>query len=149
MDEPDKKILKEIQGSFPLSSYPFQVLGERLGLSPKDVEERIERLKSEKIISRIGASFDSKKLGYESTLVAMKVPPSSLEKVADLVNRYPQVTHNYERDDDYNLWFTLIASSREEIKRIIEKIRADTGIKDILNLPAVNLFKIDVQFRFS
>ncbi len=149
MDELDKKILKEIQDGFPVSPYPFQVLGKRLGLPPEDVEERIGRLKSEKIISRIGASFDSKKLGYESTLVAMKVPPSSLEEVAGLVNRYSQVTHNYERDDDYNLWFTLIAPSREGIKQIIEKIKADTGIEDVLNLPAVNLFKIDVQFRFS
>ena len=148
MDELDKQILQEMQGNFPLSPHPFQVLGEKFGLSEEEVEKRINRLKRDKIISRIGASFDSKKVGYESTLIAMKVPPSSLEKVANLVSRYPQVTHNYERDDDYNLWFTLIAPSREEIKQILQEIKSETGIKDILNLPAVNLFKINVQFRF-
>ncbi len=148
MDTLDKQILEEIQGNFPVSSHPFRVLGDKLGLCEEEVEERIKRLKKDKVISRIGASFDSKKLGYESTLVAMKVPPSSLEKAANLINDYPQVTHNYERDDDYNLWFTIIASSQEEMERILDKIKTDTGIRDILNLPAVNIFKIDVQFRF-
>ncbi len=148
MDEIDKQILKEIQGNFPLTSHPFQVLGEKFGLCEEEVEERINRLKKDKIISRIGASFNSKKVGYKSTLIAMKVSPSSLEKVANLVSQYPQVTHNYERDDNYNLWFTLIAPSQEEIERILEEIRSETGIEEILNLPAVNLFKINVQFRF-
>ena len=148
MDELDKQILEEIQDNFPVSSHPFRILGEKFGQSEEEIEKRIRKLKREKIISRIGASFASKKVGYESTLVAMKVPPSSLERVADLISCYSEVTHNYERDDDYNLWFTLIAPSKQEIKRIIEKIKADTGVEDILNLPAVNIFKIDVRFRF-
>ncbi|NOX97020.1 MAG: Lrp/AsnC family transcriptional regulator [Nitrospirae bacterium] len=148
MDELDKEILKEIQDNFPLSSRPFKVLGEKFGRSEEEVEERIKKLKREKIISRLGASFASKKVGYESTLVAMKVPPPALEKIANFISCYPEVTHNYERGDDYNLWFTLIAPSKEEIKRILEEIKAKPEIEDVLNLPAINIFKIDVRFHF-
>jgi hypothetical protein len=90
--------------------------------------------------------FDSKKLGYHSTLVAMRVPPEKIEETARIVSSYNGVTHNYEREDKFNLWFTLIAESKEKIEEIIAEIRQKTGISDILNLPAIRLYKIKVNF---
>ncbi len=146
MDSIDKKLLNRIQSDFPVESRPFQTLGEELGLSEDEVLIRIKSLKDEKIIRRLGGVFDSKKLGYESTLIAMRVPQDMIEDVAKIVSAYDGVTHNYERDDVYNLWFTLICESQERIEEIIAEIRQKTGISDMLNLPATRLHKIKVKF---
>ncbi|GFP25163.1 hypothetical protein HKBW3S43_00551 [Candidatus Hakubella thermalkaliphila] len=143
------KILNLIQNSFPIQERPFAVLADKTGLSEGEAIHRIKELKKRGIIRRIGAIFDSRSLGYSSTLVAMRVPSPRVEEVARLVSRYPNVTHNYERDGEYNLWFTLIAESEERIRQIRGEILGASGIQDILNLPAKNIFKIQVNFSFE
>jgi DNA-binding Lrp family transcriptional regulator len=149
MDTIDKKILNLIQNGFPIQERPFAVLADQIGLSEGETIHRIKELKKRGIIRRIGAIFDSRSLGYSSTLVAMRVPSPRIEEVAALVNCYPNVTHNYERDGEYNLWFTLIAESEERIRQIMGEIVGASGIQDILNLPAKNIFKIQVNFSFE
>lgn len=149
MDTIDKRILNLIQNDFPIQEKPFAVLGDKTGLSEGEAIHRIKELKKRGIIRRIGAIFDSRSLGYSSTLVAMRVPSPRMEEVAALVSRYPNVTHNYERDGEYNLWFTLIAESEERIRQIMGEIVGASGIQDILNLPAKNIFKIQVDFSFE
>lgn len=146
MDEIDRKILNNLQKDFPVSTRPYQVLGRKLGFSEKDVFSRVKKMKRAGLIRRLGASFDSRKLGFKSTLVGMKVPAKRLKKVISIVNRYDGVTHNYLREDEFNLWFTLIAPSQGTIKSILRQIREKSGIEDILNLPAKRLFKISVNF---
>lgn len=146
MDDIDRKILDEIQTDFPLASRPFEVLANRLGLSEEEIQKRIRTLRESGIIRRIGASFNSRKLGHTSTLCAMKIPEESLEAVAEVVKQYEGVTHCYGRDDEYNLWFTLISRSKEEIASILSEIKAKTGIDEILDLPAKSLFKIEAVF---
>jgi DNA-binding Lrp family transcriptional regulator len=108
----------------------------------------MRRLKAESIIRRVGATFDSSKLGYVSTLCAMKVPLERIEAVAEIVNSYDNVTHDYLRDDPrLNVWFTVIAESQERIDEILDDIRATSGIARILSLPAVRLFKVRVAFE--
>ena len=86
------------------------------------------------------------KLGFVSTLCAAKVPEDKIDFFSKIVNRYPEVTHNYQRDNKYNIWFTFIAPSVEEIESKLDEIRKETGVKDILNLPASRVFKIKAQF---
>lgn len=145
MDNLDRQILDTIQSRFPITKEPFRELAGSLEISESEVISRIKRLKKEGIIRRLGAIFDSKKLGYASTLVAMRVPEDRLEEVAKAINEFPGVTHNYARDHAYNLWFTLVARSAEEIERILEKIKRRTGVTDVLSLPAIKLFKIGVE----
>lgn len=147
MDSIDKRLLNRIQSDFPVESRPFLKLGEELGLTEDEVIDRIKSLKEQKIIRRLGGVFDSKKLGYESTLIAMRVPPDKIEETAQVVSAYDGVTHNYQRDDEYNLWFTLICQSQERIEEILAEIRQKTGITDMLNLPATRLHKIKVNFN--
>jgi DNA-binding Lrp family transcriptional regulator len=101
------------------------------------------------IIRRLGASFDSRGLGWTSTLCAMKVPTSEIEKVAAVVSRHPHVTHNYERNHEYNLWFTVIAPSLEEVDRILGEIEDDSGHGPVRNMPMIKKFKIKVDFKFK
>jgi DNA-binding Lrp family transcriptional regulator len=146
VDRLDEKILKRVERKFPISSYPYQDLARELGLTEDEVISRISQLKEKGIILRIGAFFDSEKLGLESTLIAMKVPPLRLPEVAKMVNHYPGVTHNYRREHEFNLWFVLMGKNRKEIDEILSKIKDQSGINDILNLPKKQLFKLKLNF---
>ena len=147
MDDTDRDIINEIQSDFPITQKPYAELGERFNLSEKDVIERLERLKSEGVIRRIGGNFNSRKLGFTSTLCAAKVPDDTLQIFVRCVNSYSGVTHNYQRNHTYNVWFTFIAPSMEFIERALKDISEKTGVNEILNLPAVKMFKIKVDFE--
>ena len=114
MDEMDRMILNEIQSHFPIEARPYQVLGEKLGCSEEEVLQRVQDLKDREVIRRIGANCNSRKLGYTSTLCAAKVPSRLMARFVEVVNSYMGVTHNYRRDHDYNIWFTLIAPSEKK-----------------------------------
>jgi DNA-binding Lrp family transcriptional regulator len=147
MDDIDRDILNEIQSAFPISSRPFRDLGERLVLSEADVLTRVKRLKNVGVIRRIGGNFHSGKLNFTSTLCAAKVPDEKMDHFVQVVNSYPGVTHNYLRLHDYNVWFTFIAPSMEQIEEALDTISEKTGVTEILNLPAVKMFKIKVDFE--
>lgn len=148
MDSMDRQLLDIIQTGFPLSPRPYAELGQRLGLDEQEVLDRVRCLKARKIIRRLGANFQSAKLGFVSTLCAAKVPQDKMDAFVAEVNAKPGVTHNYLREHDYNIWFTLISPSREETQAILDGITHATGVP-ILNLPATKLFKIRVDFRME
>ncbi|MEJ2220072.1 MAG: AsnC family transcriptional regulator [Desulfobacterales bacterium] len=143
----DKAILNRIQSDFPITSRPYRTIGDDLGLSEDEVLNRIFRLKTDGIIRRIGGNFKPEKLGFVSTLCAAKVPEDKIDHFAEVVSRYPGVTHNYRRENTYNIWFTFIAPSMDEINANLEQIAAETGVSDILNLPATHVFKIRAEFK--
>jgi len=146
IDDVDRAILNRIQSDFPITKRPFLSIAENLGLSENEVIKRIEQLKEKGIIRRIGGNFVPEKLGFVSTLCAAKVPEGKIEGFARTVNRYPGVTHNYQRDNKYNIWFTFIAQSMDEIKGNLEDISRETGVTDIINLPATKMYKIRAHF---
>ena len=149
IEKEDRMILNEIQKKFPLTHRPYLSLARKIRITEKDVIERVQKLKKVGIIRRIGASFSAKAVGFSSTLCAAKVPPDKIEEFVSVVNTYPGVTHNYEREGELNIWFTLIAPSRKRIKRILTEISRQTGVKGILDLPATKTFKISVDFSFD
>ena len=148
MDTIDRQLLDIIQTDFPLSSRPYEILGTRLGIAETEVLNRIRALRSNGIIRRLGANFQSRALGFVSTLCAAKVPEDKIDLFVEEVNAHPGVTHNYLREHDYNIWFTVIAPSREAVRTLLNSITAHTGIP-ILNLPAKRMYKIRVDFRMG
>jgi DNA-binding Lrp family transcriptional regulator len=118
-------------------------------MSPDEALQRVRGLRQSGIIRRIGAVIDSRRLGLSGTLVAMKVPTEQIEDVAAIVNALPNVTHNYLRDHEYNMWFTVTAESPADLTQIIGRIRETTGIRDILDLRSVKTYKINVRLDFS
>lgn len=142
----DRRILAFIQEDFPLASRPYAVIAEKVGCSEEEAFRRVVAMKKARVIRRIGANFDSRTLGYVSTLVGMRVPEKDVERVATLVNSYPQVTHNYQREGEVNLWFTLVAESKEELERILGEITAGAPEAEVLDLPAKEVFKLRVRF---
>ena len=147
LDSTDSAILNRIQSDFPITSRPFLTVADELELTEEKVLERVARLKADGIIRRIGGNLVPGKLGFVSTLCAASVPADKIDRFAEIVNRYPGVTHNYQRDNTYNVWFTFIAPSMEEIEDNLRKIVEDTGVEDILNLPATKVFKIRAEFE--
>jgi siroheme decarboxylase len=147
LDAVDRALLNQAQSNFPVQSHPYRVLGERLGISEAEVLARIAKLRQDGIIRRIGASINSRGLGFVSTLVCAKAPVESLEDFVTIINSYPGVTHNYLRKHDYNVWFTLIAESEAVKQQIIRDMFEKTGV-ELFEFPAKKIFKIRVDFKF-
>ena len=145
LDSIDQKLLNRMQVEFPLVSRPYQSLGQELGIPENEVIRRIGRFKSEGIIRQIGPLFDAKKIGYKTTLVAMRVTGAELEMAVDVLAQYP-VSHAYERDHYFNLWFTLALPAAAdidiELKKMVRPIKAEA----CFSLPAIKLFKLRTYF---
>jgi DNA-binding Lrp family transcriptional regulator len=147
MDDIDKKILNILQKEFPLVERPFLIVAERCGIGEEEVINRVQRLKDEGVIRRIGAVFDGGKLGRVGALCAARVPEDKLEMFVRAVNAFPGVTHNYLRSNEYNVWFTVNAASRQEITSFIAQLKETTAVTDILDMQASRVFKINATFE--
>lgn len=148
MDDYDKKILDIIQTGFPLESRPYAEIGRQVGLTEAETLARVRALTEKGVIRRIGANFQSAKLGFCSTLCSAAVPKEKLDLFIAEVNKLPGVTHNYLRAHRQNIWFTFIGPSWENVQETLAEITRKTNIP-ILNLPADKLYKIQVDFKMG
>ncbi|CAH2212026.1 siroheme decarboxylase subunit alpha [Tepidibacter aestuarii] len=147
MDSIDKLILNEVQNGIPLEKNPFRNIADKLNIKEDEIVKRINELKEKGYIRRFGGIFDSQSLGIKSTLVAVKA--KDIENTSKIINEYSGVTHNYQRDDDYNIWFTLMASSKEELENILKEIKNRIRCEDIISLSCVNRHKVKVYLDFD
>ncbi len=145
MDEQDKRLLNVIQAEFPLVSRPFQALGASLGSTEGETIDRIAALKERRIIRQISAIFDTRSLGYKSSLVAMRIQPERLETAAGVVNGHPGVSHNYKRNHAFNLWFTLAVPPSSDLEWTAQRLHEMAGAESTRILPTLRLFKIGMQ----
>ncbi len=147
IDDKNRRILNHIQVNFPIDARPYKILAEKLGLHEDELIKRINEMKEDMLIRRIGGNFSPDKLGYHSTLCAARVPEDKIGLFTKTVNGFSGVTHNYKRDHEFNIWFTFIAPSVEIIKNSLKQIQNITGVNTILNLPATKVFKISANFK--
>lgn len=145
-DELDKKLINLLQVDFPLTAEPFAMMGQRLGLSEAEVIRHIQQLKERKIVRLIGPVLEARKLGYQTTLVAMSVPQGKLEKAEETIAAHPAVSHGYERDHHFNLWITFAAPAQVDIEKEIGKLTAVVESRESFSLPALRVFKIGAYF---
>ncbi|MCL5037700.1 MAG: AsnC family transcriptional regulator [Chloroflexi bacterium] len=146
LDAVDKALLNRLQDGFPIEPRPYKKIGEELGIDESEVLERLEALIDCGIIRSIGGTVASDKIGRFTALAATKVPGEKIEQAVSIINSYPEVTHNYERDHEYNIWFTINAESREKAEEIISNIKSKAGLDEIQLLPALKTYKIKVKF---
>jgi DNA-binding Lrp family transcriptional regulator len=146
LDNLDKRLLNIIQADFPLEREPFSSLASNLGIPGVAVIHRIEVLKSDGIVRLIGPVFNPEKLGYQTTLAAAKVPLDRLDRAGQIISRHPMVSHCYQRNHDFNLWFTLAVPLKVDIEAVVFKLGDQIGSQAILNLPAIKRFKIGAYF---
>lgn len=147
MDELDRKILEFVQRAFPLEPRPFLKIASEFGISESEAFQKNQSLKKSGIIRRVGAVIDAEALGAEKALVACRVELGRIDEIAELVNHYDEVTHNYLRDGaEFNLWFTVVAKRKSDFERILSEIKNAVGEKNILVLDAVKTFKLQAVF---
>ena len=145
MDKLDTEILNEIQWTFPLVVRPFDAIATKFVISPDEVKDRLNHLKRKGVLRQLSAIFDTRKLGYTSSLVAMEIEPDKLEYIAHQINKHPGVSHNYEREHQFNLWFTLAVPPGSDLEKELDKFSKLDGIKKTRMLPTLQLFKIGVK----
>lgn len=145
MDDKDREILQMLQGTFPLDSEPYRVIGDKLWMDEVSVISRIARMIESGAIRYLGPFFDSRKLGYKGCLAALNAPEDKIDMVAAIINQFSEVTHNYLRDGNPNVWFTVIAPSIERRDEILNIIKQQTGITGIQVFTSKKLFKVKVD----
>jgi siroheme decarboxylase len=151
-DPVDLALLEILQEDLPLVSRPWDQIAARAGISPDEVLSRIQRLHDAGIVLSVSPILESGRLGlHAATLVALRVPEGRVQEVACIISSYREVSHNYQRDHPFSIWFTLSAEDPGRLARLIADIREKTGVsdQDILNLPTVQKLKIDLRFSFA
>ena len=144
---PQGTLLDALQTGFPICERPYREIGERLGLSEEECYARVRALRDKGVIRRIGAAFSPRALGHVSTLVAFSVPEERIDAAAEVVSASPFVTHNYRREGEYNLWFTLVAPSRGKVAETVEELRAGAGAVKAMELPSRRAYKLRAVFQ--
>ncbi|MDO9036161.1 MAG: AsnC family transcriptional regulator [Methanoregula sp.] len=150
-DQIDLVILNALQDDLLLVSRPWKVIADRLGISEKEILRRMKMLKDTGIIRGISPVLESRHLGlHAATLVALHVPENRVDEIANIISSYAEVSHNFQRDHYYSLWFTISSQNEEGVKKVLDEILQQTGIQasDVLDLPTIKKIKIDVRFSF-
>ena len=151
LDDVDRRLLNLLQGSFPLSVRPFAGVGEAAGISEDEVLARTQHLIDERIIRQVTPIFDTRALGYSSMLVAAKVDPENPHRAAGVINAHPGVSHNYLRNHEFNLWFTIAVEpdSRLGLDGTLEALGEEAGAESMRQLPTLRLFKIRMDLEME
>jgi DNA-binding Lrp family transcriptional regulator len=134
LDEIDRRIVNRLQDGLPVCERPFLAAAAELGIAEDDLLGRLRRLKTNGVLSRVGPMFNADRIGGGVTLCAMAVPAEDFERVAAIVNAFPEVAHNYEREHVFNMWFVLATETPERVVEVLDEIERLTDIK-ALNLP--------------
>ncbi|MGH7748529.1 MAG: Lrp/AsnC family transcriptional regulator, partial [Candidatus Dormibacteria bacterium] len=145
----DQELLNLIQSGFPISHAPFAELAARLESTEEQVIARIAGLREARVIRQLSAIFDTRSLGYQSTLVAMRFDPERLEQGAAIINEHPGVSHNYRRNHEFNLWFTLATPPGSDIDRTLQRLHELSGAVVTRKLQTLKLFKIGVKLDMT
>jgi DNA-binding Lrp family transcriptional regulator len=141
------ELLYQMQNAFPMTQKPFEEIAKALDSTEETVIQTVQKLKDEKIIRQTSAIFDTKRLGYKSSLVAFKVSEDQIDQAAEIINAHPGVSHNYLRKHDYNIWFTMAVApdSKFGLEKTIKILQKQTGAEDAIILPTLKMFKISVK----
>lgn len=146
LSKSDKRILNRLQEDIPFVSRPWEAVARQLNIKEDSLMKRIAYLKEQGIIRRISVVFAPREINFCSTLAAAKIAPKNIGKAVRKINSYPEVTHNYRRGAEYNLWFALVARNKKRIARIIAELKKDKNIEKIEEFPATKIYKINVKF---
>jgi siroheme decarboxylase len=151
LDDLDRKLLNLMQGSFPIAPRPYEHVASLAGVAEAEVMSRIQRLLDKRIIRQVTPIFDTRALGYSSMLVAAKVDPEHPHRAAQVINEHPGVSHNYLRNHDFNLWFTIATEpdSKLGLEGTLEVLAREAGAESVRQLPTLKLFKIRMDLEME
>ncbi|RKZ51249.1 MAG: Lrp/AsnC family transcriptional regulator [Candidatus Parabeggiatoa sp. nov. 3] len=146
MDTLDRNIINHLQGGFPISTRPYAEAAEQLDITEAELIQRLTELLEQGLLTRFGPMYHAEQLGGGLTLAAMRVPQADFEQVAETVNAFPEVAHNYARDHELNMWFVLATEHEERIDQVIHDIEAQTGLR-VYNMPKQAEYYVGLRFE--
>jgi DNA-binding Lrp family transcriptional regulator len=146
MDNVDRAIINELQGGFPVSERPYADAAAQLGIDEAELLRRLEQLLADGVLSRFGPMYHAERLGGALTLAALQVPSEEFERVATIVNGFPEVAHNYAREHALNMWFVLATETPARVDEVIAEIERATGLR-LYNLPKLEEFYVGLRFE--
>ena len=149
LDNTDKKLLTLVQKEFPLEPRPYAALGKRLGIEEEEVLQRTRRLKDEKLLRQVSAIFDTRSLGYLSSLVAVSVSPDRVDEAARIISEHPGVSHNYKRNNAFNIWYTIAVPPTSSLEATVQRLHELSGAETTRLMPTLHLFKIGVNLDMT
>ncbi len=149
LTELDRELLNAVQWDFPLEPRPYAALGERLGLSEPAVRERVAAVKAAGVLRQLSAIFDTRALGYDSSLVAAKIDPERIDDAAARISDHPGVSHNYKRNHAFNLWYTIAVPPGESLDEHLDVLHRESGAVVTRKLPTLRLYKIGVKLDMT
>ncbi len=149
LTDADAQLLNAVQWSFPLDAAPYAVLAERLGITEDQVIDRLRAVKDAGVLRQLSAIFDTRALGYTSALIAAKVDADRIDDAAEVINQHPGVSHNYKRNHDYNLWYTLAVPPGQDFDAHLDQLHAASGARVTRKLPTLKLYKIGVKLDMT
>ncbi len=149
MDQVDQQLLNEMQDRFPTVPAPFAELAGRVGIDERDVLNRLAALRASGILRQVSPIFDTKALGYNTSLVAMRVPADRLPAAAEVVNAHPGVSHNYRRNHEFNMWLTIAVPPGSDLQAHVDALHELAGAESTRMLPTLRLFKIGVTLDMT
>ena len=146
MDSIDRRIIDELQGGFPITERPYAAAAEQLEITEPALMRRLSAMLESGVLSRFGPLYHAEKLGGGLTLAAMAVPEDDFERVADIVNGFPEIAHNYAREHHLNMWFVVATETPERIAEVIDEIGSATGLP-VFDLPKETEFFVGLRFE--
>lgn len=146
MDTLDKNIINALQHDFPVCESPFALIAEMLGSEEDEIIQRVQILLGEGLLTRFGPMFNASNMGGALSLCAMKVPENEFDRVAEQVNNFPEVAHNYQRDHEMNMWFVLATETQHDLENTLDDIENVTGIH-VYNMPKQKEFFVGLHFK--
>ena len=146
MDKMDRQIINSLQGDFPIENHPYQIVAQRLDITEDELLKRLEILLENRTLTRFGPMYDIQKLGGSFSLCAIRVPSERFQEVTEMVNSFPEVAHNYERDHEFNMWYVLATESSAQIDITNKAIEEKTGLK-VYNMPKTQEFFVGLHFQ--
>ncbi len=146
LDDTDRRIVNALQGGLPVCERPYAEAAAHLGIAEEELLRRLERLLADGVLTRFGPMYHAERLGGALTLAAMQVPEADFEHVAEIVNGFPEVAHNYRREHAFNMWFVLATESPGRIAEVIREIERATGLR-VYNLPKIEEFYVGLKLE--
>ncbi|WAR44376.1 Lrp/AsnC family transcriptional regulator [Methylomonas rapida] len=146
MDDIDKAIINRLQQGLPICESPYRYVAEQLGVAEAELLERLQNLLNQGVLSRFGPMYHAEQMGGALTLAAMKVPGERFDEIADIVNGFPEVAHNYARNHALNMWFVLATEKPEQVQAVIDAIERQTGLT-VYNMPKIKEYYVGLQLE--
>ncbi len=146
MDAIDKKIINYLQGGFPVCDSPYLEVAEQLGLTEQALINRIECLLDTGLLSRFGPLYHAEEMGGALTLAAVKAPQLQFDQIAEIINAFPEVAHNYQRSHELNMWFVIATDLTERLTEVIQEIEQKTGLS-VYNMPKIKEYFVGLKLE--